>query len=107
MLRRDREWATTSKRFTSVAVALNGSDGSRCALSAALALCDEADAQLTILALGSRLSPRSTVGLGADRANRRRESAAATALDEAKSSRAMPMSTSSRAGYCLRPGRPL
>ena len=84
MLRRDREWATTSKRFTSVAVALNGSDGSRCALSAALALCDEADAQLTILALGSRLSPRSTVGLGADRANRRRESAAATALDEAE-----------------------
>jgi nucleotide-binding universal stress UspA family protein len=101
-----------SKRFVSIVVALDGSGGSWCALDAALALCDEADAQLTILALESRLSPRSTVVLGARRAKYVRDTVAATALDEAEAfasyadvhviaRRAFPSSWKAVASYVL------
>jgi nucleotide-binding universal stress UspA family protein len=49
---------------------LDGYDGCWCALDAALALCREAEAQLTVLSLEARLSVRATVLRGFETAER-------------------------------------
>lgn len=84
MLREEREWPLTSKRFNSVLVALDGSACSWCALDAALALCHEASAGLTVLSLEAHLSVRSTVRLGYEKAERLRQHISAAALLEAE-----------------------
>lgn len=84
MLREEREWPLTSKRFRSVLVALDGSTCSWYALDAALALCHEAGAQLTVLSLEAHLSVRSTVKLGYEKAERLRQHVSAAALLEAE-----------------------
>jgi nucleotide-binding universal stress UspA family protein len=84
MLRDEREWPLTSKRFKSVVVALDGSNCSWCALDAALALCHEAGAQLTVLSLEGHLSVRSTLKLGFEKAERLRQHISAAALLEAE-----------------------
>lgn len=83
MLGREHDWAMTSKRFTSILVALDGSDGCWCALDAALALCREAGAQLTVLALEARVSARFNVILGIRNARRACDGRAIVALEEA------------------------
>ncbi len=84
MLPREQEWPLTSKRFTSVLVALDASDGSWCALDAALALCQETGAKLTILSLGARLSVRSRAMHGYEKAERTRQSISARVLEQAE-----------------------
>src|SRR5579875_2624453 len=73
-----------SRRFTSVLVALDSLDGSWCALDAALALCQEAGAQLTVLGLEPRVSIRLTVVRGYEKAEQLRQSISARALEQAE-----------------------
>lgn len=68
----------------SVLVALDRSDGSWCALDAALALCQEAGAQLTVLSFEARLSVRSTVARGFENAERLRQGISVRALEQAE-----------------------
>lgn len=84
MASREHEEPITSRRVTSVLVALDGSELSWCALDAALALCSEAGAHLTVLALKRRLSPRSDLVLGPERAKHVRDTAAGKTLEEAQ-----------------------
>lgn len=84
MLPREHEWPLTSRRFTSVLVVLDGSDGCWCALDAALALCQEAGAQLTVLSLEARLSVRSTVVRGFETAERLRRGISERRLRQAE-----------------------
>lgn len=84
MLPREQEWPLTSKRFSGVLVALDRTDGSWCALDAALALCQEAGAQLTVLSLEARLSIRLTVLRGFQAAERLRQSVSEQALQQAE-----------------------
>jgi nucleotide-binding universal stress UspA family protein len=84
VLPREHEWPLTSRRFTSVLVVLDGSDGCWCALDAALALCQEAGAQLTVLSLEARLSVRSTVVRGFETAERSRQAISERRLQQAE-----------------------
>lgn len=84
MLPREHQWPLTSKRFTSVLVALDNTDRSWCALDAALALCQEAGAQLTVLSLEAHLSVRATVIRGFEKAERIRQSISERSLQQAE-----------------------
>ena len=67
MSRRDHRWPLTFRRFTSVVVVLDEADLSWSAFDAALDLCRETGAQITVLTVGGRPGQRSALGLGSRR----------------------------------------